>query len=177
MDYTFLENPTQYNTAQYEAAFVIEGNPTLMDQFLTAQKNIKWVHSAMAGLDWILCDRLRQSQINLTNAKGCYNESLAEFVTYSMIHFAKRMPEHIVLKRQHQFTKQVVKNTIGCTVTIIGYGSIGTTTAKMLKQALRCKIIGVTQDKLVSKEQRINADEIIADNQYDEALKISDYVE
>ena len=104
-----------------------------MNKFLSVQNNINWVHNAIAGIDQIMCDKLKQSNIILTNAKGCFNEPLAEFVLYAMIHFSKKMPEHIVSKSQHKYIQQVVGKAIGSTVTIIGYGSIGTTTAKMLK--------------------------------------------
>ena len=178
MNFQYLESESEYpNAKNPEAAFVIDGNPKSMEKFLTIHPGIKWVHSAMAGLDWIMNDTLRNSQISLTNAKGCYNESLAEFVTYAVLHFSKKMPEHIILKRAHKWEKQVVNNAIGSIVTIFGYGSIGSTCAKMLKNGLKCKIIGVTNDpQLLSKEQLAYADEIISDGKYENAIGFSDFV-
>jgi phosphoglycerate dehydrogenase-like enzyme len=178
MNYNFIESPADFMKAnQSEAAFILEGTPKIMDSFLEVNPQIKWVHSSMAGLDWIMCDRLKNSKITLTNAKGCYNESLAEFVTFAIIHFAKKMPERVALRKAKKWEKQVVNNAMGSTVTIVGYGSIGSTTAKMLKNGLRCKITGVTNDpELLTETQKSYVDQIISDGNFDHAIATSDYV-
>jgi phosphoglycerate dehydrogenase-like enzyme len=50
---------------------------------------LKWLHSASAGLDTLLFPELIESDVIVTNAKGVYSHSLAEYALTCCNFFAK----------------------------------------------------------------------------------------
>jgi phosphoglycerate dehydrogenase-like enzyme len=50
------------------------------------------MHSASAGLEHLLLPDLVASPVLLTNAKGVYSHSLAEFTLFAANYFAKDLP-------------------------------------------------------------------------------------
>ena len=62
-------------------------------------KSLKWIHSLSAGVENLVFPELRTSPIPLTNARGVYKKSLAEFAILGMLFFAKDVRR---LLRQHQ---------------------------------------------------------------------------
>jgi len=63
------------------------------------------------------------------------------------------------------------------TISIIGYGDIGSGVAKMVKSCFGMKVIGVNKfPEMVTKEQAQWADEVVGLDQYDRVLAESDYV-
>lgn len=59
--------------------------------------NLVWMHSASAGLEHLLFPALVEGPVTLTNAKGVYSHSLAEWSLTACNWFAKDLPR---LKRQ-----------------------------------------------------------------------------
>ena len=53
---------------------------------------LKWMHSASAGLEHVLFPELVNSDVVLTNAKGVYSHSLAEYTLACCLWFAKDFP-------------------------------------------------------------------------------------
>ena len=54
--------------------------------------NLKWMHSASAGLEHLLFPALVDGPVVLTNAKGVYSHSLAEYCLTACNWFAKDVP-------------------------------------------------------------------------------------
>merc|ERR1712110_521192 len=58
---------------------------------------VRWVHALSAGVD-ALCPLLRalprvaDGNVPVTNAKGAYSSSLAEYALTAMLHFNKQIP-------------------------------------------------------------------------------------
>ena len=55
-------------------------------------KGLKWLHSSSAGLDHLLFDDLIKSDVTVTNARGVYSHSLAEYALTCCSWFAKDLP-------------------------------------------------------------------------------------
>jgi phosphoglycerate dehydrogenase-like enzyme len=53
---------------------------------------LRWIHSASAGLEHLLFPDLIASDVKLTNAKGVYSHSLAEYALTCCNWFAKDLP-------------------------------------------------------------------------------------
>ena len=51
--------------------------------------SLKWIHCNFAGVDHVLFPELVQSSVTLTNAKGLYSSSLAEYAIMAMSYYAK----------------------------------------------------------------------------------------
>src|SRR5436190_1174842 len=73
----------------------------------------------------------RASDIPLTNARGVYSRSLAEFAIAAMLHFAKDLRRMTRQQQQGAWRPFLVEELHGKTLTVVGYGHIGQTTARL----------------------------------------------
>jgi phosphoglycerate dehydrogenase-like enzyme len=53
---------------------------------------LRWMHSASAGVEHLMFPGLVSSNVTLTNAKGVYSHSLAEYALTCCNWFAKDLP-------------------------------------------------------------------------------------
>src|SRR5688572_2486334 len=87
-----IGNSDEFLTAEAPMADVILNSDSsgkgLRLSFPLARK-VRWVHSLSAGVENQIFSELADSPIPLTNARGVYRESLAEFVIASVLFFAK----------------------------------------------------------------------------------------
>lgn len=60
-----------------------------MQEMWPKLKGLKWLHSASAGLDSLLFPELIESDVIVSNAKGVYSHSLAEYALTCCNWFAK----------------------------------------------------------------------------------------
>lgn len=80
-----------------------------------------WIHSITAGVDHMLCPEIVSNpDLILTNAKGVFSSSLAEYVMAACAHFAKDVPRLMRQQRERNWNKFCVKELRGATMGIIG---------------------------------------------------------
>jgi phosphoglycerate dehydrogenase-like enzyme len=108
---------------------------TVLPQILQAYPSITWVHCRSAGIDFVESDDLvtitEERGIRVTNAKGQFSSSLAEYVVMACSYFAKDLPRLMAQKEKRQWIKYDVQELRGKTLGIIGYGDIGRAVAKL----------------------------------------------
>eukprot|EP00831_Metopus_contortus_P045496 TRINITY_DN3646_c0_g1_i1.p1 TRINITY_DN3646_c0_g1~~TRINITY_DN3646_c0_g1_i1.p1 ORF type:complete len:342 (-),score=35.81 TRINITY_DN3646_c0_g1_i1:67-1092(-) len=173
----FSSEEEMMKPASYDSALIVSSNPQQMEKFLSVQKSIKWVHSTMAGVDWVLGDTLRNSDIILTNAKGAFSKSLAEYILFGILYHAKLTPYFLEQREKQAWAPTEVEYVQGKKVGIIGYGHIGYTTARLLKQAFNTKILACTENKdKIPKRYLQFCDELIEAKDYEKVLRTTDYV-
>ncbi len=102
-------------------------------------KKVKWIHSLAAGVDKVLFPELIDSPVVLTNARGVFKRSLAEFVVLGMLYFYKRVRRLIESQRAHKWDDFLVDWLPGKSMGIVGYGEIGRECA-MLAKAVGVKV-------------------------------------
>ena len=90
----------------------------------------RWIHSRAAGLDSLLFPALASSDILLTNGRGVFSLSLAEFVIAALFYFARDFPR--LLRNQRRGAWEVFEplDLAGRTLGIVGYGDIGRAVAE-----------------------------------------------
>ncbi len=161
----------------YDAALVVDSNLKQMEAFTTAQKNLRWVHSTMDGVDGILADKIKNSDIILTNAKGAFSHSLAEYVMFGLLYFSKHIPYFNEKKLKHEWAPIDVNFLSQATVGIIGYGDIGYRAAKMLKKSVNPTIYACCKNMSDITEKQMSVCDLVVDaHSYEDVLRVSDFV-
>lgn len=132
----------------------------LVEEVWAMAPNLKWVHSMWAGLETLLFPGLAQSGVVLTNGKGVFARSLAEFAVTGMLWFAKDVRRMRRQQRERHWEKFTISELHGRRLGIIGHGSIGKATAA-LAEAFGMQVRGVGRNHI--PEER---DEILATSDY-----------
>ncbi|HZS57437.1 MAG TPA: D-2-hydroxyacid dehydrogenase [Bryobacteraceae bacterium] len=108
-------------------------------------KHLKWVHTLSAGVESALIPELVNSPVPLTNARGVFAPSLAEFVVLAMLYFYKRVRRLVESQRAHKWDNFLVDWLRGKTMGVVGYGEIGRESARLAK-ALGVKIYAIRRN-------------------------------
>jgi phosphoglycerate dehydrogenase-like enzyme len=117
-------------------------------------RHVKWVHSLAAGVDKLVTPELIESPVPLTNARGVFKRSLAEFAILGMLYFFKRVRRLVESQRTHHWDDFTVDWLPGKVMGIVGYGEIGRECATCAK-ALGVKIHATRRKPELSKDDPI----------------------
>ncbi|WP_069811201.1 D-2-hydroxyacid dehydrogenase [Streptomyces sp. TP-A0874] len=107
----------------------------------------RWVHTASAGVDRLLCPELVSSETVLTNARGVFDQPIAEYVAGLVIAMAKDFPGSWALQRQRRWLHRETMRLGGSRAVVVGSGPIGRAIGRTLAA------LGVAVD-LVGRTER-----------------------
>src|SRR6266540_173847 len=134
--------------------------------------DLQWIQSASAGVDNLLFPELAASHVVLTNARGVYEDAIAEYVLGLLLAFAKGLGG--VLERQgrrewrHNETERLERKR----VLVVGIGPIGRAIARACA-ALRMSGRGVARSARAGDDVLL---EIFGAEQLPDAVASADYV-
>lgn len=117
-------------------------------------RNVKWVHSLSAGVEKLLFPALIESPVPLTNAKGVFKRSLAEFVVLGMLYFYKEVRRLVENQRAHRWDDFKVEWLPGKIMGVVGYGEIGQECARLAK-ALDVKVYATRRNVELSRNDPV----------------------
>jgi len=137
-------------------------------------KKARWIHSLAAGVDNLLFPELIESAVVVTNARGVFKRSLAEFVVLGMLYFYKRVRRLIESQRAHKWDDFLVEWLPGKIMGVIGYGEIGRECA-MLAKAVGVKVYA-TRRKVERSANDPILERVFAPSQLKEMLSAVDVV-
>ena len=112
------------------------------EQFKNAS-NLAWVHSTSAGVERYLFPEMLQSDVLLTNAKGCYGPAIAEHTFGLLFSLTRQIGSQTRNMSQGMWKRE--NNLIelkGMTVGIVGLGGIGSQVARRAR-AMDMRVIAV----------------------------------
>jgi phosphoglycerate dehydrogenase-like enzyme len=101
--------------------------------------NVKWVHSLSAGVEKMLTPELIASPVPVSNARGVFKRSLAEFAIFGILYHYKRGRRLVENQRAHKWDDFSVGWMPDKIMGVVGYGEIGRECA-LLAKALGMKI-------------------------------------
>jgi phosphoglycerate dehydrogenase-like enzyme len=106
---------------------------------------VRWIHSLSAGVEKLLFPELVASSVPVTNARGVFKRSLAEFAVLGILYHTKkvrRLLENQRARRWDDFTVGFAKDLV---MGVVGYGEIGRECA-LLAKAMGLKIHAVRRN-------------------------------
>lgn len=95
-------------------------------------RELRWVHTASAGVDRVAFPELLASPVTLTNSRGVFDRPMAEFVLGAVVAFAKDTPRSLALQRERTWRHRETETVAGKVVTVVGSGPIGHAIAHLL---------------------------------------------
>lgn len=114
----------------------------LLREIFGLAARLRWVHSLSAGVEKILFPELVSSPVILTNARGVFKRSLAEFVIAGVLYFAKDFRRVIRNQRAGVWQPFDMEEAHGKVMGIVGYGETGRACAERAR-VLGMKILGL----------------------------------
>ena len=112
----------------------------VFDRLLARCPNLRWVHSATAGVERVLTPTARERGLIITNARGVFSRPIAEYVLLMILAVARRLPQLLELQRERTWQPLPAVELRDVTVGIVGLGSIGQAVAS-LATAFGCRIV------------------------------------
>ncbi|TXS36032.1 D-2-hydroxyacid dehydrogenase [Streptomyces sp. OR43] len=91
-----------------------------------------WVHTASAGVDRLLCPELAESDTVVTNARGVFEQPMAEYVAGLVLAFAKDLPGTLELQRRHRWGHRETARVAGSRAVVVGAGPVGREITRLL---------------------------------------------
>ncbi|CAL1163053.1 unnamed protein product [Cladocopium goreaui] len=144
---------------------------------LPEMSQLRWVHSFTAGVDAFL-EILRSHEASakapLTNAKGAFSWSLAEYAMGGMLYFNKQLPklqQHKEMRKWDRFPMNCLR---GKRVGFIGFGNIAQQTA-MLCRAMRMKLVAHCRNPQTVQDSPFAADAEFCDSK-GEVFRSCDFI-
>lgn len=142
---------------------------------LKKANKIKWVHSLSVGLDAMLTEDVQNSDLIITNTKGCTSVPIAEHVIAMISSLARGVPTMVRNQMKQDWGTVPIRDLSESTVGIIGYGDIGYEIAKRCK-AFDMHVIGCRRNPTKSDKKNDPADLVVGLDQVDDVLSKSDFV-
>jgi phosphoglycerate dehydrogenase-like enzyme len=106
---------------------------SVLDHLVGRAPELAWIHSASAGIDRVATPLVRSRGITVTNARGVFSRPIAEYVVMMLLAVARRLPQLLELQRERTWQPLRGSELSELTVGILGYGSIGSELATLLK--------------------------------------------
>lgn len=110
---------------------------------VAAMPMLTWIHTLYAGVDMLMFPQVVDNpHIILTNAKGVYNSTLAEYVMGAVSYFTKNIQRLNEQKTRQVWDRFPLREIKGLKLGIVGYGDIGKACAR-LANAYGMDVVGL----------------------------------
>lgn len=149
-----------------DAILVCSMGRAALEPVLALAPGVRWIHSRAAGLDSVLFPSLVDSDVPLTNGRGVFSSSLAEFAIAALLYFARDFPRLLRNQRRAAWEPFEPLDLAGRTLGIVGYGDIGRAVAERAHR-LGMKVIALRRRPALTGadpwvEETLAADQLAA---------------
>jgi phosphoglycerate dehydrogenase-like enzyme len=86
---------------------------------------VRWIQSASAGVDALLFPELVESDVVVTNARGVFDDAIAEYVIGMILMLAKGLPGVLARQAEKRWDHRDTETLALKRVLVVGVGSIG----------------------------------------------------
>jgi len=166
-------SPQDFGDAAGEAEVVLHcsGGRKRLEPLLAHTPRVRWVHSCSAGVEGLLFPGLVDAPVVLTNSRGAYSRSLAEWSLAAVLFFAKDLRRLLRSQAEGRWDPFDPEEVSGRTVGIVGYGDIGRAVARQAR-ALGMRVLALRR----RPEKDELADEVVGPESLLDLMRRSDYV-
>lgn len=134
-------NPDVQIERAKDADIIMVANMPLTGEVIRACKNLKYINIAFTGVDHVDLEACRECGVQVSNASGYSNRSVAELALCMMLTLLRNVPQVDARCRAGAAKDGLVGCELhGKTVGIVGLGAIGQTTAALC-HAFGCRVI------------------------------------
>lgn len=162
------------HAAEAEMVLYANGNGDLLAQVLALAPRVRWIHSLWTGVEGILKPEMLRHPAPLTNGRGVFRWPLADWVVGVMLYFSFDFPRVLQQQQQRLWKPFVSKTLEGCTLGIVGYGSIGSAAAARAR-VFGMKIAALRRRTALSEGDGL-VDQQFSPHQLKELMAASDYL-
>jgi phosphoglycerate dehydrogenase-like enzyme len=114
----------------------------VFDRLLARCPQLRWVHSATAGVERVLTPAALERGLVISNARGVFSRPIAEYVMLMILSAARRLPQLLELQRERTWQPLEGTELRDVTVGIVGLGSIGRAVGA-LATSFGCRVVAV----------------------------------
>lgn len=146
---------------------------------LDARSELRWVHTATAGVASMLYPEMLASPVTLTNSAGVHAPPIAETVIGMVLYFARGLDVAVDAQRgrawqaeRFEHDRDVAREIAGATLGIIGLGSIGVEVAARAR-GLGMRVVAVRRTESTAPD---GIELLTGDHALHELLGHSDYI-
>jgi phosphoglycerate dehydrogenase-like enzyme len=130
--------------ADADAVFAWRPEAELLESAWDRAERVRWVQSASAGVDTLLFPALVEGDVVVTNARGVFDEAMAEYTIGAMLAFAKDLIGTIDRQREATWEYRYSEPLAGTRLLVVGAGSIGSAVGR-LGAALGMRVEGIAR--------------------------------
>ncbi|MFC2060173.1 D-2-hydroxyacid dehydrogenase [Chloroflexota bacterium] len=156
-------------------AEVIFGGSLFPDNLASRSPNLKWVHILNVGIDRYRSMDFFDSNLIITNSRGCSSISIAEHVLAFMLMLAKDATRLVANKQKKQWERFTTLELRDRTVGLIGLGGIGTEIARLAK-GFGMKVIATRRSAVRLETDVSGVDELYPVKDLHKILRNSDFI-
>lgn len=125
MSFTVSEEDMPRALPEADILFGWDFRAKTLETHWPSARRLKWIHWAGAGVDAAMFPRLVQSEVQLTNAKGIFDDAMAEYVLGLVLSMAKGFPRTYHSQIEKLWDYRCNESIANKTALIVGAGSIG----------------------------------------------------
>ncbi|WP_117236024.1 D-2-hydroxyacid dehydrogenase [Vibrio maerlii] len=167
-----LDLPDLEITLDAKEAEILLAAPPLAAKHLDSFEQLEWCQSIYAGVDALITPYLRDDY-ELTNVKGIFGQSIAEYVIGLTIEHFRHFAYYHQQQNNHSWAPLQYQSISDKRVVILGTGSIGSFLATRV-QALGMHAIGINRTGIPAKEASF--DQTFHINELETALSQADII-
>jgi phosphoglycerate dehydrogenase-like enzyme len=155
-------------------ALLYAGFSDALVRVLPLAVRVRWIHSLWTGVEGILTPEMLKHPAILTNGRGAFRWPLADWVAAAMLFFAFDLGRVIRQQEKRVWQPFISTSLQGCTLGIVGYGSIGRAAA------VRARAFGMKIAALRRRPELLEGDPLVDHGygpaQIKELMSASDYL-
>ncbi len=174
-DVRFASTAVELREAFGAGASVVFGwdyDADLLPQVWEAAGGLRWIQTASAGVDRLLFPELAGGDVVVTNARGVFDEPIAESVLGYIVAFATGLPATVRDTAERRWRHRNTERVAGTRLVVVGPGPIGRAAGRLAKAiGMHVEAVGRSARDREEPFERIRGPEDLID-----ALAKADYV-